>query len=74
MNREDEGFRKRIKVNIESYPFGADETLLNFEFRNKITSEKREDGNRRIGRLGDNPFDAEEMLLNAELRKMDEGR
>lgn len=74
MNREDKEFRERIKVNIESYPFDADEMLLKLEFGDKVTSKKREDGNRRIGRLGDNPFDAEEMLLNAELREMDEGR
>ena len=74
MNREDKGFKERIKVNIESYPFDADEMLLKLEFGDKAISKKRDDSNRRIRRLGDNPFDAEEMLLNSELREMDEER
>lgn len=74
MNREDKGFKERIKVNVESYPFDADEMLLRLEFGDKAITKKRDDSNRRVRSLGENPFDAEEMLLNAELRDMDEGR
>ena len=40
MNRE-EGFKERIRVNIESYPFAADEMLLKLEFGNKAISKKK---------------------------------
>lgn len=64
MNREDKGLRERIKVNIEDYPFTAEEMLLNAEFGKN---------NKKKG-LGNYPFDAEEMLLNAELKEMDKER
>lgn len=63
MNKRNKEFEERIKVNVK-----ADEMLMKTEFRNKGERNKTT----RI--LGDNPFDAEEMLLNAELRKMKEGR
>ena len=50
MNREDKGFKERIKVNIESYPFDADEMLLKLEFGDKAIAKKRDDSNRRIRR------------------------
>lgn len=63
MNKRNKEFEERIKVNVK-----PDEMLMKTEFRNKGERNKTT----RI--LGDNPFDAEEILLNAELRKMKEGR
>lgn len=61
-----EEFMKRIDArgDIASYPFGAEELLLDREFEDL--------GRKKVATyIEDYPFGAEEVLLNEELKKLD---
>ena len=64
MNKESKKeFRERIKVDL-SYPFDAEELLLNEELKGL-----KDRGIKGRISSGYYPFDAEEMLLNAEFKE-----